>query len=145
MNPINEYVIFTLVDVKPFKTTYYYKEGELVAVEKYPNKPGFKDGVVRDLFGYVREEVFDDVAFKNALNEKNDEQMALYEQFRKDIIKHLGISNYNKFDELMDEFMEVAFAANDVKSLGFNVNDTINALQAGVAFAEKLAKALKSV
>lgn len=94
---VNTYPYPTSAD---FKTTYYYKNGALVAKSTI-NK---LDHIIPEvpLDSCTKEVVLDKEGFYNERNKYNENTMKLYQQFKDDLADELGLTNHPKWDKLFE-------------------------------------------
>lgn len=82
---------------KDYETTYYYKNGKLVG--KFPDVLDSKDYSVKEV-------LLDDVAYRQALIDYTKASSLLHQEFRDDLLEHLGITDHPKAGLLFDKAWE---------------------------------------
>lgn len=118
-NYVNTYTYPTKSD---FTSTYYYKEGKLVATSTVHKLKHIIEGI--ELKDCTKEEDFDRVAFTLERNNYHHNGKLLLEQFKVDLADELGLTGHAKWDKLYslateygDGFEDIYNKASDLAEL----------------------------
>lgn len=107
-----------------FTSTYYYKEGKLVAVSKISALEHLIPEIA--LKDCVKEAVFDFKSFQETRNTYHSNGNTLRTQFKEDLAEDLGLTNHPKWDKLYQYASEDSDSFGDTYDIALELADLLN-------------------